>query len=147
MRAIAAERDRMAQPWWSRVFEGVTWQRGMLAANALAFAGVIFLGTATFQVAHSVMDEDMEVAVYTPLPLPTDVSHRLRDNEETILAETDSSRPFRPLPASGIANPMPAAYGFPDISDDDDDPRSYFRTPSIANPQFILAGDRDARRR
>ncbi len=146
MRAIAAERDRVAQPWWTRLFEEVTWQRGMLAANVLAFAGVVLLGTATFQVAHSVMDEEMEVAVYTPLPLPADAAHRVRDHEEIALADADSSGSFRPLPASGIAIPMPVAFGLPETSDDDD-PRSYFSTPSMANPQFILARDQVSGRR
>jgi hypothetical protein len=145
MRTIATERDRAAQPWWNRLFEELTWQRGMRAANVLALAGVAFLGTATFQVAHSVIDEEMEVAVYTPLPLPADALHRLRGDSPS-LADMDPSGSFRPLPSSGSGNLMPAAFGSPDAPEDVD-PNSYFTPPSMANPQFILARDWDSSRR
>ncbi len=138
MRAIAAEREQAARPWWTRFFEEVTWQRGMWAVNTLAFAGVAFLAAATFQVAHSVANEDQEGQVYAALPLP--VREPSGHNEESLIASN-----YRPLPSSGVAAPVSATFNLPTTpaARMDSVPKWLFNTPSISNPGFILASDRD----
>jgi hypothetical protein len=143
MRAIAAERERAARPWWTRFFEEVTWQRGMWAVNTLAFAGVAFLAAATFQVAHSVANEDVEGQVYAALPLPVREPATL--DEEALVASNDLHSSYRLLPSSGVSAPVTATFNLPSTPAPRTDsvPKWLFNTPSISNPQFILASDRD----
>lgn len=143
MRAIAAEREQAARPWWTRLFEEVTWQRGMWAVNTLAFAGVAFLAAATFQVAHSVANEDLEVQVYAALPLP--VRDPGTHEEQSLVASNELPSNYRLLPSSGVSAPVSATFSLPPTpaAKTDSVPKWLFNTPSISSPGFILASDRD----
>ena len=143
MRAIAAEREQASRPWWTRFFEEVTWQRGMWAVNTLAFAGVAFLAAATFQVAHSVANEDQEGQVYAALPLP--VREPSGQHEESLIAANEIPSEYRPLPSSGVSAPVSPTFNLPTTTaaPTDSVPKWLFNTPSFSNRGFILASDRD----
>ncbi|HRI14907.1 MAG TPA: hypothetical protein PLX89_18070 [Verrucomicrobiota bacterium] len=143
MRQIAEERERAARPWWSRLWDEVTWQRGMVAANALALTGVAVIAVATFQVAHSVANEEIEGQVYAALPLPPEVLDRAA--EKATKMALDQTRPMlRPLPSSGAGAAVLVGFS-PDpelVIPTNDAPRGLFDPPSVSNPRFILARDR-----
>lgn len=149
MRQIAAERELAALPWWERIWSQVTWQRGMVAANALALAGVAVLGVATFQVAHSVANEELEGQVYVALPLPPEVLTRAA---QRAIAQTSGEPPgplLRPLPSRGDAAPIQVSFvDDPELESTatKDAPKWLFNTPSVSNRQFIMANDRLDRR-
>ena len=144
MRQIAAERERAAQPWWAHLWEQVTWQRGMVAANALALAGVAVLAVATFQVAHSIANEEFEGQVYSALPVPPKVLSRPPEKASRTALNGPATL-IQPLPSSGASAPILAAF-VPDpefeASSSNDVPPWLFATPSVSNPRFILVSDR-----
>jgi|GEM_PF-1410505 len=149
MRAIAAERERAERAWWNRFFDEVTWPRGMLAANTLTLAGVAFLAAATFQVAHSVANEDLEGQAYAALPLPhnsMEPNLHSDDQNQSLIAAHENSSTYRPLPSSGGAAPIIPTFTLTPSSPEtrsSETPKWLFNPPSMANPQFILASDRE----
>ncbi len=146
MHSIAIERQRIETPWWARLFEEMTWQRGMAAANLLALTGVGILGVATLQVAHSVANEEEEGQVYAALPLPAESLHRpvLADPEvEPVLTAATVQDPFRPLPANGGTAPVSHAFLIaPEPQAEVSDPPKWLFKPAVG---FHLASDRDRR--
>ena len=147
MRAIRAERAEEIRPWWSSLWLPVTGSRAMWAANALALAGIAFLGTATFQVLSTTADSEAEVQVYAALPLPVEVEDRntlvTHPHAPGLVAQAPPPLEYRPLPAQGTLVPIPAALhgSVPQAIPGDDIARQLFRPPSRRNPGFILASD------
>jgi hypothetical protein len=149
MRSIRAERAEEVRPWWSVLWLPVTGSRAMWAANALAFAGVAFLGTATFQLFSTSVDAEAEVEVYAALPMPAEVGMRntlvTTPHAPGLVAQAPPHLEYRPLPAQGTLVPMPAALqgsGTHPVPSGDDISRQLFRPPSRKNPAFILVSDR-----
>jgi len=149
MRAIRAERAEEIRPWWSVLWLPVAGSRAMWAANALAFAGIAFLGTATFHVLSTSADAEAEVQVYAALPLPVEIG--VRNNLVThphapgLVAQAPPQLEYRPLPAQGTLVPIPAALRGSitrPMSGGDDIARQLFHPPSRKNPGFILASER-----
>jgi len=149
MRSIREDRAEEIRPWWSVLWLPVTGSRAMWAANALAFAGIAFLATATFQVLSTSADSGAEVEVYAALPLPAEVGMRntlvTLPHAPGLVAQAPPRLEYRPLPAQGTLVPMPAALhgsGAHTGSGGDEVARQLFRPPSRKNPAFILVSDR-----
>lgn len=146
MRTISMERERLARPWWYRMFEEVTWQRGMAAANMVALAGVGVLAIATFHVAHSVANEEEEGQVYAAIPLPPEVLHRASaadSGSDTLIATVDDPAPYQPMPSTGTTAPIRAGFTLsPSATETSEPPPKWLFKPAVG---FHLASDRDRR--
>ena len=147
MTGIEAERIRAAQPWWNRLFEEFNWQRGMVVANGVAFAGLAFLAVGSFHVAHAVINEEEEGQVYAALPLPAEAANRsAAEPAGALLADIDNDS--LPMPSSGLVMPVAATFNGPATSPDDHAAPSFLFTGSpapakpLATPRFIFPRSR-----